>query len=379
MTSAPSDRASRPGAGVRAALLGALPGWIVARALVGLAMLMSRWVVDRGLDDPLARSTSHQGLLAWDGSFYADLAQHGYASLPRETLRFFPLTPLLGRAVGWLGVGPRVGVIVVANVAALIAGMLLWTLVRREGFGDAAAKRAAWFLALVPPAFVLVLGYAESVFLALAIGIFLAARDRRWWLAAALGVFAGLSRPGGFIIAVPIAIEAARALGATRPRELVARVIAVVAPFVGTGLFLWWVSDRFGDPFLPFRIQTRSNLKGSFANPLTSIEHAVRGLAHGHIGTGLHVPWMILAATLTVVALRKLPASYGWFTLVTLASAVTSSNLDSFERYALGAFPLVIVVAMLSHHRRVERSLLILSGAAMTGCTVLALTHAYVP
>lgn len=379
MTSAPSDRAPRPAAGVRAALLSASPGWIVARTLVGLAILISRVVVDRGVDDPLARLTSRDGLLAWDGAFYADLAQHGYAQLPRAALRFFPLTPLLGRAIGWTGLGPRIGVVVVANVAALLAGALLWTLVRREGFGDAAAKRAAWFLALMPSAFVLVFGYAEAVFLALAIGIFLAARDRRWWLVAALGVFAGLSRPGGFIVAVPIAIEAARALRSTRPRELAARVIAVVAPFAGTGLFLWWVSDRFGDAFLPFRIQTRSNLKGSFANPLTSIEHAVRGLAHGHIGTGLHVPWMILAATLTVVAFRKLPASYGWFTLVTLASAVTSSNLDSFERYALGAFPLVIVVAMLTHHRRVERSLLILSGAAMTGYTVLALTHAYVP
>lgn len=379
MTPVPADRASRRRRAVRPALLAALPGWIAARVLVAVAVGISRVVVAQGVDDPLARITSRQGLLAWDGSFYADLAQHGYAQLPRAALRFFPLTPLLGRAVGWTGLGPRVGVVVVANLAALIAGALLWTLVRREGFGDAVGSRAAWFLALMPSAFVLVFGYAEAVFLALAIAIFLAARDRRWWLVALLGVFAGLSRPGGFIVAVPIALEAARALGATRPRELVARAAAVVAPFAGTGLFLWWVGDRFGDALLPFRVQTRANLKGSFANPITSIDHAVRGLVHGHVGTGLHVPWMIVAAGLTIIVFRKLPASYAWFTVVTLASAMTSSNLDSFERYALGAFPLVIVVAVLAHDRRIERALLVLSGAAMTAYTVLALTHAYVP
>ena len=379
MNPAPADRASRRWRAVRPAVLAALPGWISARVLVGVAVAVSRMVVARGVDDPLARITSRQGLLAWDGSFYADLSQHGYAWLPREALRFFPLTPLLGRAVGWTGLGPRVGVVVVANLAALLAGALLWTLVRREGFGDAVGARAAWFLALMPSAFVLVFAYAEAVFLALAIGIFLAARGRRWWLVALLGVFAGLSRPGGFIVAVPIAIEAARALGATRPRELVARAAAVVAPLAGTGLFLWWVGDRFGDAFLPFRIQTRANLKGSFANPITSIGHAIRGLAHGHIGTGFHVPWMIVAVALTIVVFKKLPASYAWFTVVTLASAMTSSNLDSFERYALGAFPLVVVIAIVAHDRRVERTLLVLSGAAMTGYTVLALTHAYVP
>ena len=364
----------------KAALVAALPGWIVARVLVGIALGLSRFLVDHGhVDDPLARITSSQGLLAWDGSFYADIAQHGYGSLPRAALRFFPLTPLLGRGAGWLGFGPRIGVVIVANLAALIAGALLWTLVQREGFSSATAKRAAWLLPLFPSAFVLVLGYAESIFLAVAIGAFVAIRDRRWLVAAALGVLAGASRPGGFILAVPIAVEGARAVRTVGVRELFARATAVLAPFVGTALFLLWVGNRFGDALLPFRVQTRSNLKGSFTNPASSIARAVRGLVHGHIGTGLHVPWMILAVILIVICFRKLPASYGWFAFVTIASAVTSNNLDSFERYALGAFPLVIVGAILARNLRVERALLLLSGAAMTGYATLAFVHAYVP
>ena len=75
---------------------------------------------------------------------------------------------------------------------------------------------------------------------------------------------------------------------------------------------------------------------------------------------------------------RRLPAAYTWFSAVSLASAVTSSNLDSFERYALGAFPLVIVLALLLTDRRAACGDRV-SGPAMTGYATLAFLHAYVP
>ena len=379
MNGASAAQATRPFERFRATWPMVLPAWGVARVLVAAALVTGHLLIGH-VDDPLARVTTHQGLLAWDGAFYADLAQHGYAALPHSALRFFPLTPLLGRAVGWVGIGPRVGVVVVANLAALVAGFLLVRLVRREGFSDDVARRASWLLAVAPAAFVLVLGYGEGVFLALAIGIVLAARDRRWVVAAVLGVLAGLSRPSGFIVAVPIMIEAVRTLRGVTPRELAARLLAVLAPFAGTGMFLWWVRDRFGDALLPFRVQTRSNLKGSFTNPVTSISDAVNGLVHGRtVGTGLHVVWMIVAVALLIVCFRRLPASYGWFSLAIVASAMTSANLDSFERYALGAFPLTIAVALIAHTRWTERLVIAGSAVAMTGYATLAFLHAYVP
>lgn len=379
MNRASAAQATRPLERTRAALRTALGSWVVARLLAAAALVTGHLFIGH-VDDPLARTTTRQGLLAWDGAFYADLAQHGYAALPHSALRFFPLTPLLGRAVGWVGIGPRVGVVVVANIAALIAGVLLVRLVRREGFSDDVARRASWLLALAPAGFVLVLGYGEGVFLALAIGIVLAARNRHWVVAAVLGVLAGLSRPSGFIVAVPIAIEAIRALRGVAPRELAVRLLAVLAPFAGTGMFLWWVGDRFGDALLPFRVQTRSNLKGSFTNPVTSIPDAVNGLVHGRtVGTGLHVVWMIVAVALVVVCFRRLPASYGWFSLAIVASAMTSANLDSFERYALSAFPLTIAVALIAHTRWTERLVIAGSAVAMTGYATLAFLHAYVP
>jgi hypothetical protein len=362
------------------ALRVALPAWALARVLVAAAYLTARYLERHGhLHDALARTTIRQGLLAWDGAFYADIAHHGYASLPRPALRFFPLTPLLGRAVGWLGVGPRVGVVIVANLAALAAGTLLVLLVRSEGFAPGVARRSAWLVALAPAAFVLVLGYAEAVFLAVAIGIVLAARRRRWLVAIALGVLAGLSRPGGFVVAVPVAIEALRTWRVAPISERLRAIVATLAPFAGTALFLGWVDHEFGDGLLPFRVQTRGNLKGAFTNPVSSVSDAVDGLFHGHVGTGLHVPWMIVVVVLVVLAFRMLPASYGAFAAVSVASAVTSANLDSFERYALAAFPIVIVAALLLDDRRWWIATVTASSLAMTIYATLAFAHAYVP
>jgi hypothetical protein len=362
------------------ALRVALPAWLLARALVAIAYVVARYLERNGhVDDALARTTVRQGLLAWDGAFYADLAQHGYAAVGDTALRFFPLAPLLGRAVGWAFVGPRVGVVVVANVAALLAGVLLVLLVRREGFEPGVARRSAWLLALAPSAFVLVLGYAEATFLVLAIGIFLAARTGRWPVVIALALAAGLCRPSGFVVAVPIVIEVVRAWRRSSAGTRVAGIASTVAPFVGTALYLWWVDREFGDALLPYRVQTRSNLKGAFTDPVSSIADAVDGLFHGRVGTGLHVPWMIVVVVLVVLAFRRLPVSYGAFAAVSVASAVTSANLDSFERYALGAFPIVIVAALVLSDRRWWTAAIVASAAAMTGYATLAFVHAYVP
>ena len=53
---------------------------------------------------PLA---THDGLLAWDASWYRDIAHGGYDGVAKEGLRFFPLFPMLGTAVSWLRASTR--------------------------------------------------------------------------------------------------------------------------------------------------------------------------------------------------------------------------------------------------------------------------------
>ena len=83
---------------------------------------------------------------------------------------------------------------------------------------------------------------------------------------------------------------------------------------------------------------------------------------------------------LLIVCFRTWPASYGTFAAASIGAAVISSNLDSLERYALAAFPLILVVAALTRRPAGRaRGARALGIAAMTVYALLAFFHAYVP
>jgi Glycosyltransferase family 87 len=297
-------------------------------------------------------------------------------------VRFFPAFPMVARAIDVVtGMGVDPALVIVANLSALAAMAALVVLVRRD-LGDAAlARRSMALLALAPSAYVLVLGYADASLLLCSVVTMLGARTRRWWLAAAAGLGAGLLRPLGILLVVPVVVEVVNdwRMGSGR-RGWVARSAAVVAPVVGTAGFLGWVGSQFGDAWLPFQVQQQSGHRGALTVPITSMGHNLASAFHGHhLGSALHVPWVILCVVLLVVAFRRLPLAYGAFAAAVLVASLTSSNLDSFERYALGAFPLVIAASTLTARRGVEVAVLVVSGVGMAGYAVLAFLGVVVP
>jgi hypothetical protein len=363
--------------GVRTA---ALP-WVAARLVVGGALGLARELVDRAHPSPSVVARVHQGLLGWDAGWYEAIARHGYAGAGHASLRFFPVVPGLARALSYLpGVSAGAALVVVADASALVAAALLAVMARRETGDPALARRAAWLACLAPPAFTQVMGYAEGTLLALSIGAVLAMRRQAWWWAALLGLAAGATRPLGVLVAVPALVEAARGIGAASWRARLARAGAVVGPALGFGAFLGWVAWRYGDGLAPLRVQQQGTLRGRLADPFSTLAHDASLLAHGHhLGSALHLPWALLALGLLVVAWRRWPACYGALATAVLAVALTASNLDGFERYALSAFPLVLAAASLTASRRVERAVLPLAGAGLALYATLAFTNLYVP
>ena len=358
----------------------ALPGWITARVLVLGALVFAHFLFNH-LHTAVPSLDLRQGLLAWDGQWYEGITKHGYAGIPHTGLRFFPLYPLLSRGLAFV-VGGRVDValIVLANLPALLLGALLVRLVRREGGDAPAAERAAWFVALVPPAFVLVFGYSEAIAGCLAVATFLALRSKRWWWAAAAGFLSGLTRPSGALLAVPALVEAARGLRGASPRDVAGRLSAVVAPVAGVGAYLVWVGVRFGTPMLPVQIQQRSWLRGGFVNPVLALFRAGRDAFGGHFGgNGFHFPLMVVAVLLVVVVCLRWPAAYGAYAVVTVLVAFSAERLGSVERYCFLAFPLVLAIVSLTRSRRVELGALVASSVCMAALATLALLGAYVP
>ncbi|WP_230202748.1 mannosyltransferase family protein [Parafrankia discariae] len=387
-----------------------LVAWIAARAVVGAALALTRFVADTVAGDNGA-TLDTTDLLGWDAGWYLNIADNGYDAAGVESRRFFPLLPLLVRLFTALpGLGGHSGqvLLVLVNLIAVLFALALVGIARVEGFDDDTVRRVIWISALAPPAFVLVMGYAEALAGLLAVTAFLGARTRRWELAMAAGLLGGLCRPLGLLLVVPVAIEAARGLplplarrlgapppdrlGATSPdrsgvppppraaaTEALARLCAVAAPAAGAGIYLLWSAVVHGDGLAPLTMQRDAARHGSTANPLLTVVDAAKGALHGELGTALHVPWLLLAVVALVVMARALPVSYCVWSGLVLAAVLTGSNLDSSERYLYGAFPFLLVAALVTARREMWMLVITVSTAAMTVYATLAFTLSYVP
>ena len=378
-----------PGGSVRrgwAALRSVLLPFALARVIVLGALGIAHLVLwRRHPASPGMTLRVHQGLLAWDGGFYEAIARLGYRPLGHQALRFFPLFPLAGRALAdATGIGVGASLVVIANVAALFGTALVVVLVRRETHDRALATRSAWLLSLAPPAFTLVFGYAEGLLLLFVTACFVALRPASagrpaWVWVALFGYAAAMTRPLGVLLVLPVAVVGFGRWRAAGGGERVQGLLALVAPLLGLVTFLAWSAVAFGDFWLPLRVQTSAGHHGGLSDPVRTLIDDAKGALHHHIGTALHVPWVLLVLFLLVVCWRRLPVAYAAFATGVVLVALSGTNLDSFERYALSAFPIVIAAATLLRHRSLERVVLVLSALGLAAYTLLALLNVSVP
>src|SRR5436305_10084451 len=139
----------------------------------------------------------------------------------------------------------------------------------QERHGDVVARRAVYLVYLVPPAFVLVMGYAEALFMTLTAVALMTMRARRWWAAALVAFLAALTRPVGILLAVPALVEAIR----TRDRSPAA-ISAIVAPAAGAFAYLAWTARRTHDLLYPIRVQQDPTKRGQWVDPVRAVAHA---------------------------------------------------------------------------------------------------------
>ena len=362
---------------LKADLKAVLPAWLTARVLVGAGYVVATAVANRLVGEHPEQLRN--GLVAWDGTWYRDIARHGYASVPRSGVRFFPLFPLLGRLLAVPLAGhTALALVLLANAGSIVAAVALRRLVLAERGDAALANRAVWCLMLFPSAFVLVMAYAESLMLVASICAFGFLRGRRWWWAAAFGAVAALSRPLGVVLVVPALVEVALAWRASAGRDRVAGAAAVAGPVVGLGIYLAWVGHVYGSFRLPFTVQ--DELRGGIAFPVNRVIEGFRQLAGSErFGDGLHVPLLVVLLVLVVLTFRWWPLSYGLYAAAIVVTALSAENLNSIERYGMSAFPLLLALAVLSRPPQVERVTVAVLGGGLVALSSMAWLGAYVP
>ena len=169
---------------------------VLAAALVAELLVPRNPLLTGGDGAPILQS-----LTSWDGWWYLGIVRDGYHAAPLDgayqDYAFLPLYPMLVRLLatpfpGWEGL-----IAVLLSNVLFAVGIVLLVRLTAPRFGPAFAYRSAALLAIFPFSAVFSMAYAESLFIVLMLGAFLAAERGRAVPAGLLLALATLTRLQG--------------------------------------------------------------------------------------------------------------------------------------------------------------------------------------
>lgn len=305
----------------------------------------------------------------WDAVHYLDIATNGYHG---TDLAFFPLLPLLIGLLGSLIGNHLIAGLVISNVALFFALLFLYKLVEHE-FDRAVARRAIFYISIFPTAIFFSAVYTESLFLMLTVASFYYMRERRWWLAGAIGFLAALTRVEGVLLAVPFAIEwwsAHRENPVAGLRNLAP--LALIPLGLVTFMTYLWILN--GDPLYFSHIQSHWNRE--LAAPWTSIGNSFHKIATapGPQTVAQQILELVFTALMIGVLVggwRRLKASYIAYMALSILMPLCTSSLMSMPRFALVLFPMFAILALWGGRPRINNAIVALSLPLLGLFTVL--------
>jgi hypothetical protein len=240
---------------------------------------------------PVAHGLYYALLGIWerfDTLWFLRIAEHGY-DRPMAVI-FYPLYPAAIRLVSLL-VPATAAALLVSTVAAFFS---FWGLLRLAGSGlsEVGRLRMLVLVCVWPTSFVLFAGYADSLTLALVVWAVILGREARWEAATACGLLAGVTRPTGVLVFVPLALMALRS---RRARSLV----VALTPF---GLLGYWGWLRWSGR--PSVVEAYRLYQGmTMVPPWGGLAEAVRLIVTEHDGLlAIKLGLVILVA---VISLRR--------------------------------------------------------------------------
>jgi hypothetical protein len=314
----------------------------------------------------------------WDAGWYLGIATSGYSYRQvepeiQQNIAFLPAFPVAMRVAGaFLGVehermrrrldGPdRMRLMWAGTLVSLLAAWAAsWHLYRlgRRWLDHDRALAAVLLLQAYPFALFYGAAYTEGLFLLACAAALLRYRQARYGVAAAWGLLAGLSRPNGFIVSVPLGLwllgdvrRVWRSPGGGRraPRgsltRRAAQVAAAAAPALGTALYSALVQLMTGDPWRWAALhaawgreyRSLANLFAGYYERLTA-EGVYRYTASAPIDA-LNLAAAIFALAVLVPVWRRFGPALALFVAATVLPPMTMGGVLSMGRITAVLFP----------------------------------------
>lgn len=313
----------------------------------------------------------------WDAGWYLQIATDGYRfasndAQVQQNVVFFPAYPLVVRVVGRLFGGHMAGFVtagMAVSLAAFFAALLYLFALARDFLDDDKARYALWLIASYPFALFFGAIYAESLFLLAALGAFYHMTRAQLGPAMLWGFVAGLTKPNGALLAIPlamIALSAARRDAAAKrvrrfdpdralspsPRLLAMRALAAAAmPGVGLLVYAAFIWNLTGDPLAWARGHAAW---GRTAEPITRVvaeqySYITHAGVNAYMAVGAYDVLNMIAALFALAAAwpvaRRMSLAYAALILVVMLPPMAAGGWLSVGRFSSVLFPVFVWLA----------------------------------
>ncbi|BAZ14928.1 hypothetical protein NIES4071_67980 [Calothrix sp. NIES-4071] len=255
--------------------------WFASRTLILIAMLL----VAPMLPAPHKGTAATFGLEAfahWDGGHYRHIATLGYEYVNgKGNVVFFPLYPLIMRALWSIGLSFEVAGTLVSNLAFLIFLYVLYLWLYQYQ-GEKVARWAVALAALFPLSMFTAVIYTEALYLLLSTAALRAFDQNKYTQTAIFGALATATRPTG------MALIPGFLIAAWKQNKSPKAYLAGLATSIGLVCFSIYCAVQYGDSlaFIHAQKAWRENLGfdwQSWWKMLMQITVGIRNYKHGGI------------------------------------------------------------------------------------------------
>jgi len=368
----------------RPALSDALLAFIATRPVVLLIGLLAVAAVGLppGADEPEVGRMTVPGLASrFDANWYAGIAADGYDWQGRfdrqQNLAFFPAFPLLIRAAGIVtgALDPRLSAEwrlrrlttcgLMISLAAFLWAAWYFASLAVDVIDDARARGALLLLASYPFAVFFSAAYTESLFLLAALGAWHSSRNERFVSGSLWGLLAGLARPNGFFLSVPLGLIALGARDARsqqderrrRANPVTLRLAVAAMPAIGMLLFTTYLYFTTGEWFAWARLHAAWGRR--FTGELPPLVAQSRS-ADSLLDLMVAQPYDVLNAMGVAFALamawpvwRRLAPAWSIYILINMLPPLFAGGFLSMGRLSSTMFPLFLALGAMLPARTV--------------------------
>ena len=265
----------------------------------------------------------------FDTLWFLRIAEHGYDR--SMAVIFYPLYPAAIRLVSGL-MPATAAALLVSTVAAFFS---FWGLLRlAEGeLSEISKFHALLLLCIWPASFVLFAGYADSLTLALVLWAVVFGRAARWEAATACALLAGVARPTGVVVFVPLLVMALRS-------RQVRALVVVLTPL---GLLSYWGWLRWSGR--PSVVEAYRLYQGmTMVTPWRGLAEALRLIVTGHdILLAFKLGLVILAVVTSLRREVRIEDKAFSLALVLQMLMYTGRPLLGALRYVLMVYPAFLI------------------------------------